>query len=89
VDFADLKYWQEEWTPIILVLYDGQKDQAYWLYAQQYLDEKNVAGDDLLAEQDRVTVRIPIVNCLDQRAIEEFRRIRADHANRMKRGGKK
>jgi hypothetical protein len=72
VEVADLKAWQDEWMPVILVLYDGQKDKAFWIYVQQYLDEKNVSGEDLLAEQDRVTVRLPRKNRLHPRAIEKF-----------------
>lgn len=32
VDVADLKLWQDEWMPVILVVYDGRHDKAYWLY---------------------------------------------------------
>src|SRR5439155_12309707 len=76
VEVADLKLWQEEWMPVILVVYDGQKDRAYWLYVQEYLEERNVSGEDLLADQDRVTVRIPLKNRLDRRAVERFRQFR-------------
>ena len=62
--------------PVVLVVYDGQKDKAYWLHMQQYLDEKNISVDDLSTEQDRVTVRIPVKNRLNRRAIEIFREIR-------------
>src|SRR2546430_828537 len=34
VDVADLKAWQEEWMPVVLVVFDGKKDRAYWLYVQ-------------------------------------------------------
>src|SRR5437867_4163638 len=37
VEVADLKAWQDEWMPVILVVYDGQMDTAYWLYVQRYL----------------------------------------------------
>jgi hypothetical protein len=47
VEVADLKYWQGEDMPVILILYDGQKDKAWWLYVQSYLDEKEVSLDDL------------------------------------------
>ena len=76
VEVADLKAWQEESMPVIFVIYDGQDDKAYWLYVQQYLDAKQVSGDDLSAEQDRVTVRIPRKNCLNSKAIEQFRQFR-------------
>lgn len=76
VEVADLKGWQEEWMPVILVIYDGNQDRAFWLNVQQYLDEKNVSGEDFLTDHDRVTVRIPLRNRLDQKAVERFRQFR-------------
>jgi hypothetical protein len=29
VEVADLKAWQDEWMPVILVVYDGRSDNAY------------------------------------------------------------
>jgi hypothetical protein len=86
VEVADLKAWQEEWMPVILVVYDGQKNKAYWLYVQQYVEEKNVSGEDLLADQDRVTVRIPSKHRLDRKAVERFRQFRNQHVEFMKGG---
>jgi hypothetical protein len=76
VEVADLKWWQDEWMPVVLVVYDGQKDRAYWLHMQDYLNEKNVSLDDLAPDQDRVTVRIPIKNRLRPRSAETFRQLR-------------
>jgi len=72
--------------PVILVIYDGQSDRAYWLFVQQYLDEKNVLGDDFLTEQDRVTVRIPIQNVLNPEAVGLFRQIRIQYVH-FRKGG--
>jgi hypothetical protein len=86
VELADLKAWQEEWMPVILVVYDGRADDAYWLFVQQYLDEKNVAADDFLDEQDRIVVRIPLANRLNPDAIGLFREIRIQYVQ-YKKGG--
>jgi hypothetical protein len=86
VEVADLKAWQEEWLPVILVVYDGRGDKAYWLYVQQYLEGKNVSGEDLLAEQDRVTIRIPRNQRLNRKAIEKFRQWRNQNVDLMKGG---
>jgi Domain of unknown function (DUF4365) len=32
VEVADLKAWQDEWMPVILIVYDGHGDRAFWLY---------------------------------------------------------
>ncbi len=84
VEVADLKAWQDEWMPVILVVYDGQADKAYWLHVQQYLEEKNVSGEDLLADQDRVTIRIPHRNRLNRRAVEKYRQLRNRHVDLMR-----
>ena len=86
VEVADLKLWQDEWMPVILIVYDGRKDRAYWLYVQEYVDERNVSGEDLLADQDRVTVRIPLKNRLDRRSIQKFRELRERHVDWLKGG---
>jgi hypothetical protein len=84
VEVADLKAWQDEWVPVILVVYDGKSDKAYWLYVQRYFDEKQVSSEDVLTEQDRVTLRIPRKNRLNRKAIEQFRQFRTDHVALMK-----
>jgi hypothetical protein len=76
VELADVKLWQREPMPVILVLYDGRKDRAYWLYVQQYLEEKNISFEDFSAGQDRITVRIPMKNRVRRHAIESFREFR-------------
>jgi Domain of unknown function (DUF4365) len=86
IEVADLKSWEEEWMPVLLIVYDGRNDKAYWLYVQEYLAEKKVSGEDLEDEQDRVTVRIPRRNRLNRKAIGEFRLFRNQHVDRMKGG---
>jgi hypothetical protein len=76
VEVADLNWWQDEPAPVILVLYDGQKDQAFWLYVQEYLNERSVSAEDLAREQDWVTLRLPMKNRLDPTAVERFRQFR-------------
>jgi len=72
--------------PVILAVYDGQQDRACWLYMQQYIEERNVSGEDLLADQDRVTVRIPLKNRLNRKSVERFRQFRERHVDLMKGG---
>lgn len=86
IEVADLKLWQDEWMPVILIVYDGKKDRAYWLYMQQYIEERNVSGEDLLADQDRVTVRIPVSNGFNRKSVERFRQFRERHVDLMKGG---
>ena len=71
---GDLQHWLREPDPIILVLYDGRKDQAYWLYVQAYFE--TVRPLDLFTGPGRVTVHIPTSNRLNRRAMHRFRRFR-------------
>jgi Domain of unknown function (DUF4365) len=84
VEVADIKWWQDELAPVILVVYDGQEDQAFWLYVQQYLDEKRVSAEDLAREQDWVTLRLSVKNRLDSNAVERFRQFRQRALDQVK-----
>jgi hypothetical protein len=84
VEVADLNWWQHELAPVILVLYDGQKDEAFWLYVQKYLDEKSVSAEDLAHEQDWVTLRLSKRNRLDAGAVEGFRQFRLRALEQLK-----
>lgn len=88
VTVADVKRWQLEWFPVILAIYDAQKDKAWWLYVQQYLDERNIALDDLAHDQETVTIRIPVKNRLNKKAVEKFRGFRDAILEQIKGGPK-
>jgi hypothetical protein len=36
VSRRDLRLWLQEAYPVVLVIYDGRKEQAYWLSLQEY-----------------------------------------------------
>jgi Domain of unknown function (DUF4365) len=38
LDRRDLELWLNQVLPVILVLFDAQQEQAYWLYLQQYFE---------------------------------------------------
>jgi len=39
IESAHLHHWLNEPMPVILVVYDAQQDEAYWLYVQKYFEE--------------------------------------------------
>ncbi len=76
VELAHLKDWQFQPMPVILILYDSAEGgRAFWLYVQKYMNERREPVD-LSADQDTVTLRVPVENRLDGNAIDEFRRFR-------------
>lgn len=76
VSRRDLKLWLEETYPVILIVYDGQKDKAYWIHIQPYISDHHTA--ELFAGGETINVHIPIVNRLNRRAIQEIVRSKND-----------
>lgn len=71
IGIADLKFWIEELLPVLLILYDAQRERAYWLHVQKYAEDKEIVIDDV--ESDSVRIRIPVANRLTERAVRRFR----------------
>jgi Domain of unknown function (DUF4365) len=67
---ADLQSWLTQFLPVILVVYDGRADRAYWLYVQAYFEK--LPGFHLKRAGETATVRIPITNLLGPGAIRIF-----------------
>lgn len=67
---SDLELWLFEPMPCILIIYDAQKSQAYWLYLQAYFE--SLEKFDLSQAGNSVTVRLPKDNILNQQAIKIF-----------------
>ena len=76
LDTRDLLHWLNEPWPVILVVYDGTADSAYWLYVQQHFAARGALrpGDT----RRTVTVHVPTTNVLDSAAVRQFDRYRAE-----------
>ncbi len=55
--------------PCILILYDGQKNLAYWVYIQSYLRS---SGIDIKAINKYYNINIPVKNRINKQAIKKF-----------------
>lgn len=60
--------------PVILVIYDGVEDSAYWLYVQEYFRTRHWAARS--GGTSSVTVHVPAGNTLDEAAVRGFGRLR-------------
>jgi hypothetical protein len=60
--------------PVILVVYDAKREEAYWLYVQRYFEERR--GSQRSNPQATVSVRLPVKNVLNEEAVREFARFR-------------
>lgn len=74
LDRRDLELWLSEYRPVILMVYDGTKNRAYWLNVQAYFEARRRI--DLFTAPGNVTVRIPLGNRANKAAIRRFAKYR-------------
>ncbi len=65
-----MRLWLREIAPVILIVYDALREDAYWLYVQAYFE--SLADFDLSRVEGSVTVPVPILNKLDAGAVRRF-----------------
>ena len=73
IQAADIAYWQFQPMPVILVVYDATRDQAFWIHVQESLQTEST----LKSDRDRVTIRIPVAQLLTPEAMRYFQACRA------------
>ncbi len=79
---ADLAHWLDEPTPVVLVLYDGREDMAYWLHVQRHFAA--LPGFDLTRCGKRVSTALPRANVLDRRTMRDLARAKNDIVARFR-----
>ena len=72
VQTADLERWLREPTLLLLVVYDAQRDVAYWLDVRAYFRGRPAAAQ--IGQAKTVTIHVPISNRLDATAFRRFAR---------------
>lgn len=81
VDARDLLYWQWDFYPFVLIVYDAQKARAFWVHIQEFAASENFSGT-----RESLTIRIPVRQKLSLRAIDLFRKLSLEAAkNRWER----
>lgn len=76
IDQRDLVYWLANPLPVILIVYDGRREIAYWLYVQSYFAKWK--SFSLFTAGATVTVQVPTANVINPSAVRRFARFR-DH----------
>lgn len=61
-----------ELFPVIVAVYDAEKDVAYWLHVQEQIQGGKIFG--AARAGTRMTLHVPLGQVLDASAIHEFRR---------------
>jgi hypothetical protein len=67
VSRRDLRLWVNEAFPVILVVYDGRRDRAFWLHVQAYFADHPAA--DLFLAGESINVHLPVANRLNRRSV--------------------
>lgn len=75
LETGHVRYWANEPMPVVLVLYDAQRDKAYWLDMHEYIEDHHETLDP---DKQTTSIRICVSNRLDVRAVDKFRTAR-DH----------
>jgi hypothetical protein len=74
IEWRDMVYWLNEPLPVILVVFDGKADKAWWLYLQEAL--RGEGRDAATRIPATLTVNVPLANVLDTKAVRRFRKFR-------------
>jgi hypothetical protein len=85
VQRRDFKLWLKDAYPAVLVVYDGSKDKAYWLYLQQHL--ARIAPAQLFETGVTLNVRIPIANRVNRRAVQMLAKYKNEVHQRLRTTG--
>lgn len=67
---AHVLYWLNESFPIFLIVYDAQREKAYWLYVQRDLGEGRVFL--LQRTGNTLNVQVPVANVVNEEAMRQF-----------------
>jgi len=67
VSRRDLKLWLQESYPVVMVVYDGKMDKAYWLSIHEYFAERSTA--DLFTTGEWINVHVPRSNRVNRQSI--------------------
>lgn len=71
VDTRDLRSWEEELEPRILVVFDAKLERAVWLHVQEYLRVNGIVPASLKTKT--MLVKIPAQNVVDDTAVHTWR----------------
>jgi hypothetical protein len=81
VETRDLRYWYFELFPVLIIVYEAQKDRAFWLHIQDYVDSHPALME---SDADTTTLRVSTRNKLSLRAIDRFRKLSLECVTRSR-----
>jgi len=75
VEIADLEYWLGERFPVILIVYDAQRDIAFWVYIQSYFERRPEPNLALVGKT--LTIHLNASDVVHTDAVRKFARFKA------------
>lgn len=82
-DRSDLEYWLEERFPIILIVYDAQEDVAYWVYVQDYFQNRQRKPLEVVGAT--YTIHLRRADIVNTEAIQLFAAYKAEINRQLQR----
>jgi hypothetical protein len=82
VSQRDLKLWLQETYPVVLAVYDGQQDKAYWIHIQAYIGSRGTA--ELFARGQTTQVHILAGKRFNPRAVHTIAQCKNDIHNQWR-----
>jgi hypothetical protein len=76
IDKQDIELWLNQTMPVILILFDAQKDKAYWLYLQFYFEQRGLSLNSIKTKS--FFVHFNEENIVDYDAIRKWRDYKND-----------
>ncbi len=74
IDRSDAVHWLTERSPVVLVLYDVQRETAYWLDIKDYF--RRLAGFNLFSAGKTITLHIPRTDVFDLNAVRHLAEVK-------------
>lgn len=69
IERSDLRSWLANVLPVILVVYDAQKDRAYWLYVQAHFGARRFEAASGIG---KLSIRVSVSQILNRTAIKRI-----------------
>ena len=67
---ADLNYWVKEVNPVILIVYDATKEEAFWLNVQKYFE--SIAKLRVGKATQSSTMFVPLTNIVSRESVQQI-----------------
>lgn len=65
----DVSFWQDEIFPVYLVVFDAQRERAYWVYLQKYFRKHHIRSANIAGK----SITVKLFRRLNESAVRSWR----------------